>query len=153
MTSEAPAEPAPYTEPKPKPSVAAEFFERKRIVFTARERAFVNVREAVADGPVGFTSTELLLIAIGNCSLGTLTNHELLKDAELSNLRATFIATMAPDPARVVRIETHVTADVTDPDLLKREGELEQIACMCPMCNSVSAEKAVTVRLRLKPRD
>lgn len=141
---------SPALAEKPKPTVRAQFFDGRRIVFTARERAFVNVREPAADGPLGFNSAELLLIAIGNCSLGVLAGHELLQGAEISNLQSTLTATLAADPVRVVRIETHITAEVTDPALLARERDLEEVACMCPMCNSVSAEKAVTVRLRLR---
>ena len=129
------------------PAIRAEFAERRRIVFTARERAFVNVRESTSDGPIGFSSTELLLIAVGNCSLGWLFNHPLLKDAEVSNIRAELRATMASDPARVTRIETAITAEVADIELLKHVAEFEAVACTCPMCNSLSAEKIVSVRL------
>ncbi len=135
------------SQPAPGPSVRAEFADRRRIVFTARERAFVNVREATADGPIGFTSTELLLIAVGNCALGTLFNHPLLKDVEVSNIRAELRATMAAEPSRVARIETVITAEVEDSELLASSAELEGIACACPMCNSLAAEKLVSVRL------
>jgi len=133
--------------PGPGPAVQAEFAERRRIVFTARGRGFVNVREAVADGPIGFSSTELLLIAVGNCSLGTLFNHALLKDAAVSNIRAELRATMATEPSRVARIETFITARVSDPGLLAHTAELEAVACACPMCNSLACEKVVSVRL------
>ena len=63
--------------------IRAEFQDGKRIVFTARERSFVNVRETRDEGPIGFSSSELLLMALGNCSLGILTNHDLLKDIPL----------------------------------------------------------------------
>ncbi len=132
----------------PGPSVRAEFVDRRGIIFTARGRMFMNVREAVADGPIGFSSTELLLIAIGNCSLGTLFNHPLLKDATVSDIRAELHATMASEPPRVAHIETVITAKVEDPELLKHAAELEAIACACPMCNSLSSEKTLTVRLR-----
>ena len=137
--------------PSPGPTVRAEFAERKRIVFTARERAFVNVREAAADGPLGFSSTELLLIAVGNCSLGWLFNHPLLKDEEVSDIRAELRATMASEPTRVARIESVITAEVANPELLKHVAELEAIACTCPMCNSLSAERVVSLRLEVRP--
>ncbi len=44
----------------------------RRIVFDARGRALVNVRAGRDDGPLGFSSGELLLIALGNCALGTI---------------------------------------------------------------------------------
>lgn len=148
--TEAPATPADSTR-STGPRVSATFLDRKRIVFTARERAFVNVRESLADGPVGFSSTELFLIAIGNCSLGTLLGHPLLKDARVANITADLAATMASDPPRVTRIETTIAADVFDPDLVARQAEFEAIACACPMCNSVTAEKQLRVRLNLVP--
>ena len=133
------------------PVVEAEFIDRARIAFTARERAFVNVRRAVEDGAIGFSSTELLLIAVGNCSLGTLFGHPLLKDAEVSDIRARLSATMAKDPSRVARIDTVITAVVRDPELVARSAELQDIACSCPMCNSLNAEKTVTVLLSVLP--
>ena len=147
--TEAPA--AAAGTPSSGPKVNAAFLDRKRIVFTARERAFVNVRESLPDGPVGFSSTELLLIAVGNCSLGTLFGHPLLKDAAVSNITAELAATMASDPPRVTHIVTTINADIADPDLNARQAELEAIACACPMCNSVTAEKQLRVRLNLVP--
>jgi uncharacterized OsmC-like protein len=151
MTQTDPPATATGSTPSTGPRVSAVFLDRKRIVFTARERAFVNVRESLPDGPVGFSSTELLLIAVGNCSLGTLFGHPLLKDAAVSNITADLAATMASDPPRVTRIETTITADVADPELVARQSELEAIACACPMCNSVTAEKQLRVRLTLAP--
>jgi uncharacterized OsmC-like protein len=147
-TEPAPASVTPDEPRPPGPSVRAEFIDRRGIIFTARGRMFMNVREAVADGPIGFSSTELLLIAIGNCSLGTLFNHPLLKDARVSDIRAELHATMASEPPRVARIETVITAKVADPELLKHTAELEAITCACPMCNSLSSEKTLTVRFR-----
>ena len=46
--------------------------DRRRIAFTARNRSWVNVRETVEDGPLGCSSGELLLVALGNCRLAAL---------------------------------------------------------------------------------
>ena len=70
------------------PRIVAEYQDRQRIVFTARDRSMVNVRTLREDGPVGFNSTELLLIALANCSLGTLLNHPLLLDREVMRCEA-----------------------------------------------------------------
>lgn len=129
--------------------VTADFQDRERIVFTARGRSTVNVRKQLEDGPVGFTSTELLLIALGNCSLGVLSNHPLLAEEKLHLLRANLEAHLEPDPPRVVRVINTVDIVAENEELLGRVAELEDIACMCPMCNSISAEKEVRVNLRI----
>ena len=130
------------------PRVEAEFQERKRIVFSARGRSSVNVRGSVEDGPIGYSSTELLLIALANCQLGTLLGHEILRDAEVLSATAALEAGMAPDPPRVVTVDVDVKLVVCDPALLDRRAELEAATCGCPMCNSVSA--AINVRLSME---
>ena len=125
--------------------VTAEFQDRERILFTARGRAFVNVRRGVEDGPIGFSSTELLLIAIGNCSLGHLLSHPLLQDEELGKVTATFEGEIEREPTRVARIISTFRIEVGNPALLALADELSEIACACPMCNSVTSEKVVTV--------
>lgn len=129
--------------------VTADFQDRERIVFTARGRASVNVRKQLEDGPVGYTSTELLLIALGNCSLGVLSNHPLLAEERLAVLRTELEAHLEPDPPRVVRVISNIEIVTENPELLERAHELEEIACRCPMCNSISAEKEVRVNIRL----
>jgi len=131
------------------PSITADFQERKRIVFTARGRSSVNVREVRDDGPIGYNSTELLLIALGNCMLGTLLNHELLRDAEVTLARATLDAEMAADPPRVATIAAHVELGVSDESLLASHEALEQAGCGCPMCNSVTAAIHVALDVRV----
>ena len=130
------------------PRVEAEFQDRKRIVFSARGRSSVNVRESLDDGPIGYSSTELLLIALANCQLGTLLGHELLKDANVLSATAVLEAGMAPDPPRVVTVDVDAKLVVTDSSLLAHRAELEAATCGCPMCNSVSC--AINVRLTVE---
>lgn len=130
------------------PRVEAEFQDRKRIIFSARGRSSVNVRESLDDGPIGYSSTELLLIALANCQLGTLLGHDLLKDADVLSATAALEAGMAPDPPRVVTVDVDVKLVVRDPALLAHRAELEAATCGCPMCNSVSA--AINVRLAME---
>ena len=130
------------------PRVEAEFQERKRIVFSARGRSSVNVRESLDDGPIGYSSTELLLIALANCQLGTLLGHEILRDAEVLSATAALEAGMAPVPPRFVTVYVDVKLAVCDPARLDRRAELEAATCGCPMCNSVSA--AINVRLSME---
>ncbi|MDA1148261.1 MAG: OsmC family protein, partial [Chloroflexi bacterium] len=123
----------------------------KRIVFTARGRSQVNVREAVDDGPLGYTSTELLLIALGNCTLGALLNQDRLKDVTVLRAEATLDAQMAQNPARVVSIVVDIDLEVADPALLAYRSELEALACTCPICNTLSNVE-ITSRLNLSAR-
>ena len=130
------------------PTVHADYQDRKRIVFSARGREQVNVREMVEDGPAGYSSTELLLIALGNCTLGALLNQPLLVDAEVLRAEATLDAEMARNPARVTRIEVDIDLEVGDEALLAHQAELEALACTCPICNTLSSVE-IASRLRM----
>lgn len=125
-------------------TVHADYQDRKRIVFTARGRTQVNDRQMVDDGPVGYSSTELLLIALGNCTLGALLNQPLLKEAPVVSAEATLEAQMAHAPTRVVRIDVVIDLVVDDPALLEERGELEALACTCPICNTLSNVEIVS---------
>jgi uncharacterized OsmC-like protein len=120
------------------PTVHADYQERKRIVFSARGRRQINVRETLEDGPVGYTSTELLLIALGNCTLGALLNQPLLEDVAVTRAEATLDAETARHPSRVVRIDVAIDLEVEDPAILEHRAELEALACTCPICNTLS---------------
>lgn len=125
-------------------TVHADYQDRKRIVFDARGRTQVNVREAAEDGPVGYSSTELLLIALGNCTLGALLNQELLQDVEVLRAEATLDAEMARNPARVVKIEVDIDLEVADESILEHRADLEALACTCPICNTLSNVEIVS---------
>ena len=131
------------------PRIDAEFHDRKRIVFTARGRSSVNVRESLEDGPIGYSSTELLLIALANCQLGTLLGHDLLRDADVISATASLEAGMASDPPRVASVDVAARLVVRDPDLLTHRETLEAATCGCPMCNSVSARITVSLAMEL----
>ena len=129
-------------------TVHADYQDRKRILFTARGRAQVNVRETVEDGPIGYTSIELLLIALGNCTLGALLNQELLEGVEVLRAEATLDAEMAQNPACVIKIEVDIDLEVGDEAILEHRADLEALACTCPICNTLSTVEIVS-RLRL----
>lgn len=129
-------------------SVHADYQDRRRIVFNARGRAFVNARESLADGPIGYSSVELLLIALGNCTLGALLNQDLLKDVAVTRAEATLDAEVARNPTRVVKIEVDLHLDVEDPAVLDHRADLEALACTCPICNTLSNVEIVS-RLHL----
>jgi len=127
--------------------VEAEFQERKRIVFTARERSSVNVRVESADGgPVGYTSYELLLIALANCTLGVVMGHESLKDVEVRGCRAVIEATGARGPSRVGSIDVRVEVDVDTGNERLRET-LERVADACPVGNTLKNPPQINVQL------
>ena len=129
--------------------IAAEFQDKRRIVFTSRERSFVNVREMRDDGPIGFSSGELLLMALGNCSLGTLLNHELFEDISPSKVTATLESTSETNPSRMSAINIAIELEVDEETLQGREETLERIADNCPIGNTLrfTPEIAVTVKL------
>lgn len=133
--------------------VHAVYEDRKRIVFEARGRSVVNVRTMLEDGPIGYTSTELLLIAMGNCTLGALLNSSMLKDVPVSHAEATLEAEMAQFPTRVASIRSAIVVEVEDAAVLKLRDDIQAIACDCPICNTISGTVAIdaTVELRLAP--
>ena len=132
------------------PRVEADFQDRKRIVFSARGRSQVNVRETLDDGPIGFSSMELLLIALGNCSLGTLLNHDLLKDVPVRRAFATLESEQARDPSRMGKIKLVIDLEVEDPSLLERQGTLERAADACPVGNTLKFSPEIEVELNMK---
>ncbi len=121
--------------------------DRRRVLFSARGRSAVNVRTLLEDGPVGFTSGELLLGALANCSLGTLTNHPLVQEAGFVRAAARLDAESADDPPRIARITLAIDLWVHGTSLAGREAELAAIARASPMANSLAAEKHAFVRL------
>jgi uncharacterized OsmC-like protein len=133
--------------------IEAEFQERKRIVFSARERSSVNVRVESADGgPVGYTSYELLLIALANCTLGVVMNHESLRDLPVRSCRAVIEATTARGPSRVGSIDVRVELDVEGGGERLRET-LERVADACPVGNTLKNPPRITVQLVLNATD
>jgi uncharacterized OsmC-like protein len=52
---------------------------------------------------------------------------------------------MAREPSRVAKITTTVEVEVNDPELLDLAAELSEVACTCPMCNSLNSEMVMVV--------
>lgn len=129
--------------------VEAEFQERKRIVFTARERSAVNVRVDSADGgPVGYTSYELLLIALANCTLGVVMGHDSLKDLPVTECRAVIEATAGRGPSRVESINVRVEVDVEGGGE-RLQQTLQRVADSCPVGNTLKNPPQINVQLVL----
>lgn len=120
-------------------TVFAEYQDRRRIVFTSRGRSSVNVRESLDDGPIGYTSTELLLIAMGNCSLGTLLNHPLLKDETIDRAYASIEAAVEPETNRVTSVALNIEIHVDNTSLQEHLDELAAVACTGPTCSLVTS--------------
>ncbi len=131
------------------PKVEAEFLDRKRILFTTRGRAFANSRETAEGELIGFSSMELLLIALGNCTLGVVQNHELLKDVDVTRCRATLESEGAQNPGRMGSIKVVVEIDADDPSLQARFDTLQRVADSCPVGNTLKISPKIEVELRL----
>jgi len=130
--------------------VEARFHERKRIEFTARERAMINVRVESADGgPLGFTSYELLLIALANCSMGVVMNHESLKEANVRSFTATLEAEPTTAPARLEKITIRLDLDVAGGDE-RLQQTLQRVAEACPIGNTLRSAPEIAVQLSVR---
>lgn len=131
--------------------VEADFLDRKRIVFTARGRSQVNVRETGTDGEtIGFTSTELMLIGLANCSLGVVMNDSSLADIDVARMHATVDGEMASDPSRISRIRLVVEVESEDPALLRAQPHLYDKADNCPMGNTFRMATEIEVQVVVK---
>ncbi len=127
-----------------------EFQDGERIVFEARRRATVNVRAAGDDGqPIGFTSFELLLAALANCTLGTVRGHESLNGVPVRGLRATLEAEPATAPSRVARITVRIDLDIdgAEPGGGRLGQTLARAAGACPVGNTLRQPPEIVVEL------
>jgi uncharacterized OsmC-like protein len=135
----------------PDTRVVAEFQQPERIVFSARERGQINVRVESADGgPVGFTSFELLLIALANCTLGVVMHHDSLKGRVVRSCRAVIDGRAARAPSRLDEIRVAVELDVEGGDETLRTV-LQRVAESCPVGNTLRLPPAIHVDLSLAP--
>ncbi len=135
------------------PTVTADYVERREIRFETRGRTFTNVRAPSPDGtgPTGYTSVELLLIAVGNCTLGHLLGSAPLDTAEVRRATASVEATMADFPRRVAHVHATVEIEVTDPALLAQREAIEGGSCGGPMCAALGELLSATVTLTVAP--
>ena len=130
-------------------SIRAEFQEGERVLFTARDRSMVNVRRATgADGPIGFTSMELLMIGFGNCTLGILMGQDAMKSLPIGRVSADITAEMQPEPPRIATLDAHIRIETTDPEgLAANLTEIQAAVCRCPACNSLNADKQIRITI------
>lgn len=130
--------------------VEAESFDGKRVVFTARGRSFVNVRETLPDGPIGYSSIELLLIALSNCTMGVLLGHDLLKDVPIKSLKIAMDSQGESNPSRVAKIMATIDLEVDDTTLAERRETLQRVIDNCPVGNTLRFSPEVSLELRIK---
>jgi uncharacterized OsmC-like protein len=130
-------------------SVRAEFQQDERIIFTARDRSMVNVRRATStDGPIGFTSMELLMIGFGNCTLGILMGQDAMKSVPLGRVTAEITAEMQPEPPRIATLDAQIRIETSEPDALAMKlADIQAAVCRCPACNSLNADKQIRISI------
>ena len=131
------------------PIVEADFHDRKSILFTARGRTFANSRETVDGELIGFSSMELLLIALGHCTLGVVQNHELLKDVNVTRCKATLESEGERNPSRMSSIKVVIEVEADDPSINAHQDTLERVANSCPVGNTLKFSPKIEVELRL----
>jgi len=126
--------------------VEAEFQERKRVLLTARERSSVNVRVESADGgPVGYTSYEMLLMALANCTLGVVMVHCSIADLPVTGCRAVLEATAARSPNRLESVSVRIELDVDGGDE-RLHQTLQRVADACPVGNTLKMPPQINVQ-------
>lgn len=129
----------------------AEFQPDSTITFTARDRVQVNDRSDGDDGtgPAGYTSFELLLIALANCTLGVVRGHESLKDVDIRGCRAVLDCEMARAPSRAAAITVRVELDIDGVDASLQQT-LQRVAEACPVGNTLRLPPVITVELAVR---
>lgn len=128
-------------------AVRAEVQEKARVVFTSRARSTVNVIQPTGDGPLGFSSMELLLIALANCSLETLLSHPLLIDEPVYAVNAIATANRNRKQAGAGWVHLEIQLTVEDEGLVRYAGELQRIAVSGAACGWLNAELTARVHI------
>jgi uncharacterized OsmC-like protein len=123
----------------------------RQIVFNARARAFVNVREKREDGAIGFTSGEMLLMALGNCALGTVMESTLVSGAVVERMTISLDAPVVRNPTRLPAAKVVIELATDDPALKGKDAELTELATTCPIANTVSDAMALDIQVNVAP--
>ena len=122
--------------------------EGRRIVFSARTRSFVNVREQREVGAIGFTSGEMLLMALGNCTLGTVMESSLVSEAAVDRMTISLDAPAVRNPTRLPAAKVVIELATDDPALKRKDAALTQLTSTCPIANTVSGAMDLISRCR-----
>lgn len=133
-------------------SITAEMVEGGALRFAAGERTFVNVRETSDGLSPGFRSGELLLMALANCLVGTLLQHQSLREAQVESVVAQLDAHDTPAPRRYERIG--VTVTIRGKGLQPLEERLNRVAGACTIGRTLESPVELDVRVRVaEPED
>ena len=119
------------------------------ILFTAGGKVFKNSKERAADqADQGFLSGELLLIALGNCMLGTLLNHSLLKEFPPEAVTVALESQDTTAPRRYVHISAKVQIKASALEK-SRQSALGRVADKCTVGNTLKEGLQLDVELEL----
>lgn len=129
------------------PTVSATSYPRdgRRIIFAARGRSLVNVRETRDDGPLGFSSGELLLIALGNCALGTILESPDFEDVNVSRVELVLHSDPEKEPYRLGPITLEIAMEGERDLLDERKPTIEALARNCPIANTLRSTPSIEI--------
>jgi uncharacterized OsmC-like protein len=114
-------------------------------VFDARGRSFVNVRTVRDDGPLGFSSGELLLIALGNCALGTIMESSEIEGLNINRLQMRLESEPATDPYRLPEVSLTIFLGEGVTVSAEKERAIQRLAENCPVANTLAAAPPIQV--------
>jgi putative redox protein len=90
---------------------------------------------------------ELFLAAVGGCFMSNLLAAISSRQAEISNVHADIIGTLAESPARFIAVEVSVTAETVDREMLDRLVAIADRGCI--MMNTLRG--SLDVRVQIAP--
>ncbi|MCC7104687.1 MAG: OsmC family protein [Chloroflexi bacterium] len=125
-------------------SVSVEWGPNQQLVARARQHELV-IDRSVEGGEAGLRSGELLLMALGACTAGTLLNHELIRALPIRWLRVELEAEHHKAPSRYDRIVVRLLVD-GDLDEAQRTRVL-RVASACTIHNTLSRGPDISVVL------
>ncbi|GEM_PF-5534919 len=129
--------------------VKADYSGGREIRFTAGGKVLVNSRERQEGHPErGFLSGELLLMALGSCTLATLLNHSLLREFPPESCAMTLESREAANPRRYVQVSMKI--EIQSSKLPREHLEtLQRVADKCTIGNTLKQGLGLDVDLRL----
>ena len=119
------------------------------VEFSARGRNFANDRAKSDDGPVGFNSGELILLALSNCALGVLCEDERMQSTNIRRVTVNSRSEVAQDPTRIVKLSLGIDIETDDGGEYLSVTDLTNIALNCPVANSLRQPPVIDIDIRI----
>lgn len=103
------------------------------------------MRETRDDGPLGFSSGEMLLIALGNCALGTIMESPDLEGVDISRIELILRSDPEKEPYQLGPITLEIAVEGDPVRLNERKPMIEALARNCPIANTLRSAPSIDI--------